>query len=480
MMDWTEKYRPKTVKQIVGNHSQIRKFLSWANAWKRGNPQKKAVVLSGKPGIGKTSAAYALAHDFDWLPIELNASDARNATTINAVATAGATHQTFSDDGQFISTKTGGLKLIIIDEADNLFERSKDSTVGGKDFGDKDGKRTIVKTVQVTQQPVILIVNDDYQLFKGSGSSLRKTCLHLKMYPAKSDEIVQLLKQICLKEQIRVDAQVLFSIADASQGDIRSAVRDLQSVCTNKKVVTLDDADVLGHRDRSELIFDVLRDIFRTKDSMVIRQHVRMVQEDPRMMLLWVAENLLGSYSSVDDIASAYHWLSKSDMFLGRTFRRSNYGLWSYASDLSTIGVSLSKQQRVHFQRYKFPSWLKKTSKEKSVLSAQKSLIEKVARYHHCSMKKTRSFILPNLKKIAFSNDDFLCSFVDRLELSDEEAVFLAGKKAKKVLSSYRKEKQSTKDNFKEKKIDSKKTSKKNEKVERKDSFKQQSLGSFQ
>ena len=476
-MDWTEKYRPKTVKQIVGNHSQVRKFLSWAHAWKQGKPKKKAVVLSGKPGIGKTSAAYALAHDFNMLPIELNASDARNATTINSVATAGATHQTFSDDGNFISTKKGGLKLIIIDEADNLFERSKDSTVGGKDFGDKDGKRTIVKTVKVTHQPVILIVNDDYQLFKGSGSSLRRDCLHIKMYPAKSDEIVQLLKQICLKEHIRVDATVLFSIADASQGDIRSAVRDLQSVCTNKKVVTSSDVDVLGHRDRSELIFDVLRDIFRTKDSLVIRQHVRMVQEDPRMMLLWVAENLPRSYSSIDDIASAYHWLSKSDMFLGRTLHRSNYGLWSYAGDLSTIGVSLSKNHRVHFQRYQFPSWLKKTSKEKSVLSAQKSLIEKLSRHHHCSTKKTRSYILPNLKKIASSNNDFLCSLVDKLELSDEESVFLAGKKAKKIISSHQKKKEKNEADSKEKQTESLETKKKKENVE-KDS-KQQSLGSF-
>ncbi len=477
MIDWTEKYRPKTVKQIVGNHSQVRKFLSWAQDWKQGKPKKKAVVLSGKPGIGKTSAAYALAHDFNWLPIELNASDARNAATINAVATAGATHQTFSDDGKFISTKTGGLKLIIIDEADNLFERSKDSNVGGKDFGDKDGKRTIVKTVKVTHQPVILIVNDDYQLFKGSGSSLRRDCLHIKMYPAKSDEIVQLLKQICLKEHIRVDATVLFSIADASQGDIRSAVRDLQSVCTNKKVVTSSDVDVLGHRDRSELIFDVLRDIFRTKDSLVIRQHVRMVQEDPRMMLLWVAENLPRSYSSIDDIASAYHWLSKSDMFLGRTLRRSNYGLWSYAGDLSTIGVSLSKNHRVHFQRYQFPSWLKKTSKEKSVLSAQKSLIEKLSTHHHCSTKKTRSYILPNLKKIASSNNDFLCSLVDKLELSDEESVFLAGKKAKKIISSHQKKKEKNEEDSKEKQTESLETKKKKENVE-KDS-KQQSLGSF-
>ena len=85
MNDWTERYRPTTMQEIIGNYTQVRKLKSWANEWNTGNPQKKAVILSGKPGIGKTSVAYALANDFHWLPIELNASDARNANTINAV-----------------------------------------------------------------------------------------------------------------------------------------------------------------------------------------------------------------------------------------------------------------------------------------------------------------------------------------------------------------------------------------------------------
>ena len=480
MIDWTEKYRPKTILDIVGNHSQIRKLKAWAMSWERKIPQKKAVVLSGKPGIGKTSAAYAIANDFKWLPIELNASDARNAAAINAVATAGATHQTFSNSGEFISTKSGGRKLIIIDEADNLFEKSRKDEAEGKDFGDKDGKKTIVKTVKVTQQPIILIVNDDYQLFKGSGSSLRKDCLHLKMFPAKSTEIIHLLQHICMNENIRVDAQVLFSISESCEGDIRSAVRDLQSICMNKQQVTKSDIDVLGRRDRSQQIFDVLRDIFQTKDSVVIQKNVQMVQEDPRMMLLWVAENLPTSFYSFEDISSGFQCLSRADVYLGRTIRRSHYGLWSYAGDLSTIGVSLSRTGRYKPGRFQFPSWLKKTSTHKHVLSAQYSVVEKIAKYHHCSAKKVRSFLFPQLKILLSNDEELLRSLIKKLSLTEEETFVLGGNKAKKIFIEM-KEKEEHDEEFisDTEEMMVKKNSKEESSSEKDGTLKQQSLGSF-
>src|SRR5512137_2939113 len=107
MIDWTEQYRPKQLSEIIGNKKSIRSLQQWANLWLEGKPSKKAVIFSGSPGIGKTSCAYALALQYQWAPIELNASDARNSARIKAVATAGAIHQTFNDDGTFSSTKDG-------------------------------------------------------------------------------------------------------------------------------------------------------------------------------------------------------------------------------------------------------------------------------------------------------------------------------------------------------------------------------------
>jgi len=61
MEDWTEKYRPESLDEIVGNERAVTELKRWADAWNHGNPKKRAVILSGGPGTGKTSSALALA-----------------------------------------------------------------------------------------------------------------------------------------------------------------------------------------------------------------------------------------------------------------------------------------------------------------------------------------------------------------------------------------------------------------------------------
>ena len=155
--DWTELYRPKCLDDIVGNPKAVEDLRRWADSWDAGKPSKKAAVLIGTPGTGKTSAALALGKDRDWNVVEMNASDQRNADSIACVATRGAMGDTFTEDGRYLSKKEGHLKLIILDEADNI---------SGQE--DKGGITAIVDLVRTTKQPIILIVNDYYALTKKS------------------------------------------------------------------------------------------------------------------------------------------------------------------------------------------------------------------------------------------------------------------------------------------------------------------------
>ena len=131
------------------------------------------------------------------------------------------------------------------------------------DLSDKGGKKAIIDTIRITMQPIILIVNDYYNLIKGSGESLKNLCKLIKFYDPYPNSIVNLLKRICILEKINTDSEILKTLADRSKGDIRSAVNDLQSLSLDKKQIDIQSLNILGIRDRKEIIFNTLRDIFR-------------------------------------------------------------------------------------------------------------------------------------------------------------------------------------------------------------------------
>ena len=428
MQDWTEKYRPKTLDDVVGNERAIAEIRRWANQWNKGIPKKRAIILSGKPGTGKTSSSLALANEMGWTAIELNTSDARNATKIKNVATYGATHETFSDDGSFISSQTGGRKLIILDEADNLYERAEGPTSNGEDFSDKGGKKAIVETIKITSQPIILIVNDYYNLIKGSGDVLKQICTLIRFYNPYPNAIVSLLRKICQSEKIAVDQKILQSIADRCKGDIRSAVNDLQSICVDKKQVNDSSLNVLGYRDREKDIFTVLREIFKTRNLQSIRDSVFHLDIDPKLLMLWINENLPREYLDLEDMVRGYDSLSMADVYLGRTFRRQHFGLWSYACDFMNGGVAVAKTRSYPNDSYNFPTWLKEKKIEKASDSSKDSVIRKLSQLDHSSNRKIKDFMYPYFKNMFCNDTYFAIKMKNKLNLTEAEIKFLLGK----------------------------------------------------
>ena len=91
MTDWTEKYRPSTLSAVRGNDKARDALAEWAKTW---DDHCEAVVVYGSPGVGKTSAAHALAADMGWETVELNASDQRTADVIERFAGRAAQNAT--------------------------------------------------------------------------------------------------------------------------------------------------------------------------------------------------------------------------------------------------------------------------------------------------------------------------------------------------------------------------------------------------
>lgn len=434
--DWTEKYRPKRLDDVVGNREAKRNLLKWAKKWVQGKPKKKAVVLAGKPGVGKTSSAIAVANQMGWESLEMNASDQRNQEAIKDFVGRSAVDDTFSSSGDFIPYKEGSRTLLILDEADNIF--------GKEDYG---GIREINKTIQHTEQPIVLVVNDYYDLRRRS-STLSNLCKKIDFDPVKETQIIDLLNRICVNENIRFEIRALKAIAQRSKGDVRSAVRDLESVAAGRDKITRETVDALGSRNREADIFPSLKTILQNIDPLQSKNVMNELNEKPDYLLLWIDENLPREYKDGSELARGYDKLAKADIYLGRIFGKQYYGFWTYSSELMSAGVSVSKDRKHSgWTRYAFPTWLRMMSDTKGKRGMKRKIGKKIADENHTTTDRVNSEILPYFKLMFKEDKVFRSKMINKLELERDETAFLLDVKtdAQKVKELFKGDKKSEK-----------------------------------
>jgi len=416
--DWTESFRPQSLDHIKGNPKAVAQLRDWARSWQDGRPSKKAVVLIGPPGVGKTSSAIALANDMGWGLVEMNASDQRTGEAIRQVALRASYSNTFTSDGDYLSVSDGGRKLILLDEADNLFGRE-----------DKGAIPAIVELIKETRQPVVLIVNDFYGLSRKS-SALKTNTLQISYYRPRANETAKILANIARIKGIQANERTLLGIADNANGDIRAAVRDLESLSLGRESLTEEDADLLSGRILRKDMYDLMGAVFRSNDPSGAHRTMSEIDESPDHVLLWLDENMPYEYRQAGELMRGYEKLSRADIFLGRVRRRQYYRFWSYASDLMSFGVSQARQTRpTDSQRFRFPGYLMKMSRSKAVRGLKDGVTAKIAEHCHTSTARARHDILPFIQTMVKENSALRCNLVNTLDLDIEELAFLMDEK---------------------------------------------------
>ncbi|KAF3988360.1 hypothetical protein FT663_02394 [Candidozyma haemuli var. vulneris] len=204
-LPWVERYRPKKLDDIVGNEETIERLKLIAE-----DGNMPHMIISGLPGIGKTTSVHCLAYELlgpdlvSQATLELNASDDRGIDVVrNKIKQFAQTK---------ISLPPGRHKIIILDEADSM-------TPGAQ---------------QALRRTMELYSNTTRFAFACNQSSkiiepLQSRCAILRYNKLADDQVLSRLLEITKMEDVKYNSEGLKALIFTAEGDMRQAINNLQS-----------------------------------------------------------------------------------------------------------------------------------------------------------------------------------------------------------------------------------------------------------
>lgn len=228
---WTDKYQPKRFIDLVGADRGNLEVLQWATQWRNHiersepPPENKLLLISGPPGLGKTTLAHVVAQTAGFQLVEVNASDERTGDlVINKIEAA------IRADSMLPGRKPN---LLVIDEIDGAAAGSSDKSLiahllkiasPAAAVAEEEVKKKKRKIMSL-KRPIICICND---LYVPALRPLRNIAQVVTMRRPNQSVLAGRLREICDAEKLKAESKALAELADLMDCDVRASLHALQ------------------------------------------------------------------------------------------------------------------------------------------------------------------------------------------------------------------------------------------------------------